>query len=135
MLDEGESCQAIFDSFLVLEYTVPAFGEVHMLTVACFMIQHKRYSDEAMVWIEQQLRAYLEDDRQVEEIRRQAGREVDQAKRDWKVTRQPGARPLPEVSWSMTIQDVAGGYQDAENYRRLVKQWAKVTLDEMKPYL
>jgi hypothetical protein len=32
-----------------------------MLTVACFMIQHGRYSDEALAWIAQKLCANLND--------------------------------------------------------------------------
>lgn len=48
---EDSTCQSVFDEFLVLEYSDPAYGEVHFLTVVCFMIQHGRYSDEALVWI------------------------------------------------------------------------------------
>ena len=47
-LDET-TCQSIFDSFLVLEFSEAAYGAVHMLTVACFMIQYRRYSDEGLV--------------------------------------------------------------------------------------
>lgn len=133
--DEKDTCQSIFDSFLVLEFTDPAYGAVHMLTVACFMIQHGRYSDPALAWIEQQLRAYLEDDAPVEQIRRQAAKETRQGTRTWKVTRQPGEPPLAEIAWSMTIADVAQQYHDAESYCALVKDWARITLKEMKPLL
>jgi hypothetical protein len=61
VLQDESSCQEIFDSFLALEFEDPAYGEVHFLTVACFMIQHQRYSDEALAWIAQSLRAYLEE--------------------------------------------------------------------------
>ncbi len=49
VLPEGSTCQSIFDEFLNLEYTDPAYGQVHYLTVTCFMIQHERYSDEALI--------------------------------------------------------------------------------------
>ena len=128
------SCQSIFDTFLVLEYTDPAYGEVHFLTVACFMIQHGRYSDEGLAWIEQNLRLYLEEGVPIGRIRRQAARETSQAKRTWKVTRQPGEPPLPKIAWSMTIADVAAKYVDAASYCDLVKQWARSTLREMGPF-
>jgi hypothetical protein len=134
VLSEGSSCQAIFDSFLVLEFTHPEYGEVHMLTVACFMIQHGRYSDEALTWIEPTLRAHLEEGVPAQHIRQQAGKETGQDRRTWKVTRQLGARPLPKIAWSMTIGDVAAQYEDARSYCELVRQWARTTLSEMSAY-
>ncbi len=128
-------CQAIFESFLELEFTDPDYGQVHMLTVACFMIQHGRYGDEALKWIERQLRAYLEEGLPVEQIRKQGARQTGQAERTWKVTRQPEAPLLPKIAWSMTIADVAANYRDAGSYCELVRQWARVTLREMQPLL
>ena len=130
VLNEGNSCQSIFETLLALEFTDPGYGEVHMLTVACFMIQHGRYSDAALAWIEQKLRDVVEGV-PAGYIRRQASKEAGSGSRAWKVTRQPGDRRLPRVAWSMTISDVAANYQDAQSYCRLVKQWARVTLDEM----
>jgi hypothetical protein len=135
VLDEGSSCQTIFDALLVLEFTNPEYGEVHMLTVACFMIQHGRYSDEALTWIERTLRAYLEGGVPPETIRRQAAQETSPGRRAWKVGRQPGAPRLPQIAWSMTIAGVAAQYEDAGSYRDLVKQWAGATLKEMQPLL
>ena len=135
ILSEGSSCQTIFDSFLILEFTDPAYGEVHMLTVACFMIQHGRYSDEALNWIEEKLRATLEGGITAEQIRRQASKETGQEKRTWKVTRRTGDSPLRKIAWSMTIADVASKYHDAESYRDCINQWARRTLLEMKPLL
>jgi len=133
-LGENSSCQSIFDQLLVLEFSDPAYGEVHMLTVACFMIQHGRYSDEAMAWIERQLRLNLEGGIPPEQIRQQAARLADQGRRTWRVVRQPGVAPLPKIAWSMTIADVAAQYRDAESYCELVKKWARLTLLEMSPY-
>jgi hypothetical protein len=130
-----DTCRAIFDEFLVLEFSDPGYGEVHMLTVACFMIQHGLYSDEALVWIAQKLRATLEEGLPAEKIRRQAAREAGPGARTWKVTRQPGARPLPKIAWSMTIVDVAAHYQDAIRYCTAVTRWARSTLQEMQPLI
>ena len=133
-LDET-TCQSIFDSFLALEFSDPAYGAVHMLTVACFMIQHMRYSDEGLVWIEKKLRDVLVNEVPVDEIRREAGRETGQGKRTWKVTRQPGERALPKIAWSMTIADVSANTRDATTYCQMVTRWAMVTLAEMRPWI
>jgi hypothetical protein len=135
ILSENTSCQVIFDSFLVLEFTDPAYGEVHMLTVACFMIQHGRFSDEALNWIEHKLCANLDEGMSPQKIRLQAAKETDQGKRAWKVTRRPDDPPLPKIAWSKTIADVASNYQDAESYRDLVMKWTRTTTAEMKPLL
>lgn len=129
----GLSCQEIFDKFLVLEFTDPGYGEVHFLTVACFMIQHGRYSDEGLNWIEQQLRSYFEEGLSSEQIRKRAAKGMGQDIRSWKVTRQPEARPLPKIRWSITIPDVDSIYQNAVDYQNAIKSWARATLEEMKP--
>lgn len=134
-LSQDSSCQSIFESFLVLEFTHPGYGEVHLLTVACYMIQHSQYSDEALAWIEQKLHEFLEDGISARQIRQVAAKEAAQAKRTWKVNRQPDARRLPKIAWSMTIAEVASSYQDAESYCELVKKWARTTLKEMRPLL
>ncbi len=139
-LESETTCQSIFDDFLVLEFTDPAFGEVHMLTVACYMIQHNRYSDPGLVWISKTLRENLTGAK-IEQIRRQANQEVSQGSRSWKITRQPNDPPLPPIAWSTTIADVAArsrgadGLPDAERYCSQVREWAKSTLEEMQPLI
>jgi hypothetical protein len=135
ILSEDTSCQTIFEGFLVLEFSDPDYGEVHVLTVACYMIQYGRYSDEALLWIRDKLRAHLEGSLPVDVIRRQAGRETGQAKRTWPVIRVPDARPLTKIAWTMTIADVAAGYRDAASDCALVKRWASITVQEMQPWL
>lgn len=99
------------------------------------MIQHNRYSDEGLTWIRPKLRAFLEEGKSQAEIREIAGQDAGNEIREWKVTRKPGARPLPKVRWSMTIVDVAVQYEDAESYQALVKQWGRSVFDEMLPLL
>ncbi len=135
VLNNDQTCQSIFDSFLVLEFTDPAYGEVHMLTVSCFMLQHKRYSDPALGWIEEKIRLVLDAGQDGQQVTRRMAKETSQAQRTWKVLRQPGDPPLPDIAWSMTIADVAARYTDAESYCTLIRQWARVTIDEMKPWL
>jgi hypothetical protein len=130
VLPPGRTCQSIFDECLVLELD-PAYGKVHLLTVACFMIQHDRYSDEALIWIEPQLRDNL-NGVPVQHIRQRIAKETQQANRTWKVVREAGARSLPKVAWSVTIADVVPFLQDASGYCEQVQQWARATLQEMK---
>ena len=130
-LSNGSTCQTIFEEFLSLEYTNAAYGQVHFLTVACFMIQHGRYSDEALTWIQSSLKAYLDKDLTAQQLRQHTARGVNNATRSWKVTRQADARPLPKVAWSMTIADVAQCIQDPETYCAQVKRWAHITLQQM----
>lgn len=132
---EGRTCQSIFDEFLALELTDPGYGRVHFLTVACYMIQHNSYSDEALVWIESKLRKYFENNLSGPEIRKLAAKDTDSGTRKWKVMRQKDARPLPKVAWSMTIVDVAQRMHDAESYCKLITEWGRRTLDEMGPLL
>lgn len=134
-LAEGTTCRAIFDQFLALEFGDPEYGAVHMLTVACYMIQHGQYSDAGLVWMEQRLRDYLEHGISAEQIRRGAAAETGQNRRGWKITRQPGDAPQPRVAWSMTIADAARQAEDPAQYRQAVTQWARIVLQEMQPLL
>ena len=131
VLSEGNTCQTIFDEFLSLEYTNPAYGQVHFLTVASFMIQHGRYSDAALIWMQSMLRAALDEQLTAQQLRQRAAQGMDDAARTWKVSRQADERPLPRVAWSRTIADVAQSMQDPEKYCEQVKQWAQATLQQM----
>jgi hypothetical protein len=133
VFEDNEICQTLFDALLVLEFSDPAYGEVHFLTVACFMIQHGRYSDEGLAWIERVMRRYLAEGLSSEQLRKIAAEDTGSDQRTWKVARPADAAPPPRVAWKMTIQDVAEGYQDAQSYRDLVRQWAVQTLDQMTP--
>lgn len=134
VISGDRSCQNCFDEFLVLEFTDPGFGQVHFLTVACFMVQHKRYSDDALVWIEQKLRDYFEKGMSAAAIRDQAGREAAQNKRSWKVERRSTEKTLPDVEWKKRITDVKFAEGDAEAYCREITTWARTTLDDMQVF-
>ena len=127
----GYTCQDVFDEFLILEFTDAGYGKVHFLTVACFMVQHGRYSDDGLRWIRGKLREHLEDGKPVHEIRADASGEADQSKRSWKVTRQKNEPPLPKIDWEMTITDIPGTYNSAEEYCQRIEQWGRVTLRQM----
>ena len=128
---ETMTCQMAFDTFLILEFSDPAFGRVHFLTVACFMLQHGRYSDAGIVWLHETLGEYLEKELTPTQLRQFAARNTSSQTRTWKVTRTADDPPLPRVAWSMTIMDVAAQYTDAASYCALITQWGRVTLREM----
>lgn len=130
VLPERTTCQSIFESFLVLEYSEPAYYEAHFAMVSCFMIQHGRYSDEGLAWIKPVLRASLDEGLTPAELRQLASKGTNSTTRTWKVIRRPDAPPLPKIEWSMTIADVARDYHDPESYIRLVNRWAEITSKE-----
>jgi len=131
-LEDGITCQLIFDSFLALEFSELAYGEVHFVTVTIFMIQHGRYSDAVLTWIQSALRAYLEEGLPVSELRRQAALETNSQERGWKVLRAAQDRPLSKVDWEVTITDVAAHTADPVDYCAWVKKWGMATLHQMK---
>jgi hypothetical protein len=130
-LEDGINCQSIFDSFLALEFSDPEYGKVHFITVACFMIQHGRYSDAALAWIQPALRAYLEEGLPVNELRRYAGAVINSSERSWKVLRAAQDKPLRRVNWRVTIADVAAHTGNAADYCACVRQWGMATLEQM----
>lgn len=127
----GYTCQDVFDEFLVLEFTEAGYGKIHFLTVACFMVQHKRYSDDGLRWIRGKLREHLEEGKPVYEIRNDASGEADQSKRNWKVTRQKHEPLLPDIDWEMRIIDIPDTYDNAEEYCQRIEEWGRVTLRQM----
>ena len=132
VLPEGSTCRTIFDEFLALEFTDPAYGEVHFLTVACYMIQHAGYSDEGYAWIKSTLRAYFDNSLTGPQLRRLAAEGTANSVRTWKVTRQPDDPPLPEIAWSVTIADVYRNMHDAESYCEQIKRWGRAVLQDME---
>lgn len=134
MLAEGLTCQELHDSFLVFELANAIPHSVHFLMVTCFLIQHGRYSDEALVWARSQLQAHLAEQTTEQQLLHQLKNAGNSgSKRTWKFDRAADAPPLPKITWSMTIVDVAQNMPDAASYCTQVKQWAQHTLQEMKP--
>jgi len=130
---DDRRCDEIFGELMALEFTDPAYGEVHALTVATYMVQHGQYSDEALAWILPKIRALLEDGLTGEQLRKIAASDLGDGPRKWKVTRRPGDRPLPRIAWEITISDVARQADDAGRYRAAVKDWARATLRQQPP--
>ena len=131
VLPENTTCQSIFETFLSLEFTDPAFGAVHFLTVSCFMIQHGRYSDKALSWIQPVVRGHLENKLTPAQLRQLARKGTSSDTRTCKIKRSTNEPPVPKIIWSMTIADVAKDFKDAQSYCDLVKLWSHLTLQEL----
>lgn len=135
VLSEESTCQTIIEEFLSLEYTDPAYGQVHFLTVPCFMIQYGRYSDEALTGMQSLLRACLDEQLIAQHLRQRASKAMNDATRTYKITRQADAPPLPKIAWSTSIADVAQSMGDPEKYCEHMKRWAHATLQQMASLL
>ncbi len=121
---DEQTCQAVFDAFLIQDFTDPGYGAVHFLTVSTFMLQHGRYSDEALAWVVPTMRAYLAGDTDVARIRQASGPRLAQGQRTWKVVRAPTAPRQHAVAWDITLADVAAQVHDAASYRAAITAWA-----------
>jgi len=135
ILTDELTCESVFNKFLALEFTDVEYGAVHLLTVACYMIQHNQYSQEGLIWISQTLDDYLIKNIPVEKIRKQTSQAASREHRNWRIRAQKGKLHPVRIPWSMTIIDVASQYHDADSYRNLIKKWARTTLQEMQPLL
>lgn len=133
LLTEGTTCQSLFDEVLSLEYIYPEYyGKVHFLTVACFMLQHGRYSDKALTWIIPMMRRYIEENLSPQQLRQIASQGTDNTTRTWKILRQPDEPPPLKVAWSMTIVDVASNLQDHTQYCAQIQKWARTILQDVE---
>jgi hypothetical protein len=130
VLREGKSCEDYFGELIALEFVDPAAGMVHHLTVACYMIQHGRYTDEGVAWIRTMLENVLEKGLSPVDVRKQSRAEVDSGRRTWKVIR-PTSAPL-RPNWSVTIADIAQGTPGRDTHCERVTKWAHSVLAEMR---
>jgi len=129
------NCQTMFDSMLVLEYTLPDYGIVHPFTVGCYFIQHALYSQEALIWIEHILSDSIKFGVPSRYMMQNMSKATEGVNRSWKILRKANAPRQTKIAWSMTIADVATNYHDAGSYCELVRMWAHTTFNEMKPLL
>lgn len=129
--EDGQDCQSQFEALLALEFADPAYGQVHFFTVACYMIQHGRYSPQAQAWVQQKLRAVLQEGLKIDQLRTQAAAEHRPCARTAAVLRSADEPPAPRVKWRVTLADVAAQAGSAESYCAAVRRWAEATLEQM----
>jgi len=129
--EDGQDCQSQFEALLALEFADPAYGQVHFFTVACYLIQHGRYSPQAQAWVQQKLRGVLHEGLKIDRLRVQAAAENRPGTRLAAVLRTADDPPAPCVKWRVTLADVAAQAGSAESYCAAVRRWAEATLEQI----
>jgi len=125
----GVDCKTRFDSFLALEFTDPAFGAVHHLTVTAYMLQHSsQLTREGWLHERELLREFLVENKPPSFIRKQNKDLVDSGKRTFKIKSRTGERIIQRSAWTKTILDVRS--ENAELYCADVTAWARSVLEE-----
>lgn len=132
----GMDCQAIHEHLTGYDFdphnAVP--HAIHFLQVTCFMVQHERYSDEALGWAQTMLHAHLDAGMPPRELRRFVTSRLqgsDSATRAWRFNRADDARSLPKLAWQVTIAEVFQQMNHEASYAEAVTRWARATLEQM----
>ena len=123
-------CKERFDEFLALEFSDMAYGAVHNLTVATFMIQHSsRMSKEGWLYERELLREFIVEKKSPSLIRQQIKDSVDSGKRTFKFKSKNGKPVINKTTWTKTILDVRA--ENAEVYCQEIRDWAKSVLEDV----
>lgn len=120
-------CEARFHRFLALEYSDSAYGAVHHLTVATYMLQHSsKLTAEGWLFERDLLKRFLEMGASPSEVRRKIASDVDSGRRAFKI-KSDDARPLfDRPAWKRTIMDVR--HEGPQDYCSDITDWARATL-------
>lgn len=125
----GETCQMRFEVCLALEYENPAaYGAVHLLTVACYMLQHNLYSRRGWLETRHMVAQAIRLGTTSAEIRAEYQRKLDSGQRTWSVTKGEKLTEFDAIQWSFTIADLR--LDSPERYVADVKRWAECLLKD-----
>jgi hypothetical protein len=125
----GCQCKARFDEFLVLEFTDAAYGAVHHLTVAAFMLQHSsQLTREGWLQERELLREFLVEKKPPSVIRRKYRHLVDNGRRTFKIKSVDGKPVIHQTIWTKTILDVRS--DNAASYCAGITAWADSVLTD-----
>jgi hypothetical protein len=90
-----------------LEFADAAYGAVHHLTVATFMVQHSsKMTPEGWLFERNLLKDFLVENKSPAYIRKQNKDVVDSGKRTFKIKSKTGRPVIDKTSWRKTILDV-----------------------------
>ena len=129
MISDGVQCRDRFDQCLALEYELPAaFGKVHFLTVACYMLQHNAYSREAWLEARDMVAQLIRQEIPPAGIRKENRQRLDNGHRTWSITKGAKLSEFDRIVWSRTIADVR--FDSPENYCTDIESWAKSLLED-----
>lgn len=122
-------CEPRFNDFLALEFTDPAFGAVHHLTVTAYMLQHSsKLTREGWLHERELLREFLVENKPPSFIRKQNKNLVDSGKRTFKIKSRDSKPIITKITWTKTILDVRA--ENAESYCADVTAWARSVLED-----
>ena len=125
----GETCQEHFEACLALEYEHPqAYGSVHMLTVACYMLQHNLYSRRGWLETRQMVAQTIRLGTTSAEIRNEYQRKLDSGQRKWSVNKGEKLAEFDAIRWARTIADLR--LDSPARYVADVKRWAECVLED-----
>jgi hypothetical protein len=124
-----ETCQQRFEACLALEYETPlAYGAVHLLSVACYMLQHNLYSREGWLETRALIRQTISQEYTPADIRIMNRDRLDSGVRKWSITKGAKLAEFTTIRWSRTITDIR--LENPEGYVSDVKQWAVSVLED-----
>jgi len=124
-----ETCQQRFEACLALEYENPlAYGAVHLLSVACYMLQHNLYSREGWLETRALVRQTISQESTPADIRKMNRDRLDSGVRKWSITKGAKLAEFATIRWSRTIADIR--LENPEGYVSDVKQWAVSVLED-----
>ncbi len=124
-----KSCETRFHECLVKEFEDVAYGEVHHLTVAAYMLQHSsKLTREGWLHERNLLKEFLVEKKPPAFIRQQNKDLVDSGKRSFKIKSKDGAPVIIKTEWKKTIMEVR--LENAKDYCEDVSFWAKTVLEE-----
>ena len=126
------ACEARFNECLALEFSDVAYGAVHHLTVAAYMLQHSsKLTREGWLHERDLLREFLVENKPPAFIRQQKKNLVDSGKRAFKIKSTDGLPVIDKTTWTKTILDIRME-KNAEAYCEDVTAWAKSVLEEVQ---
>ena len=124
-----ETCQQRFEVCLALEYENPlAYGAVHLLSVACYMLQHNLYSREGWLETRALVRQTISQESTPADIRKMNRDRLDSGVRKWSITKGAKLAEFATIRWSRTIADIR--LENPEGYVSDVKQWVISVLED-----
>lgn len=127
-----DSCRERFDRCLAREFSDPAYGAVHHLTVAAYVLQHpSRLSRPGWLAMRDLLSRFLREGVAPAEVvsagRRDASL-VFGAGRSWRFTSGSAVELPAGFAWTQTIPDAADEPSDA--YGAAITGWAGAVLED-----
>jgi hypothetical protein len=125
-----KACEIRFNECLVKEFEDPAYGAVHHLTVAAYMLQHSsNLTREGWLHQRELLRRFIVENKPPDFIRQQS-QALDSDKRTFKIKSKDGKPVISKTVWNKTILDVR--MENAKEYREDVTVWAKSVLVDVE---